>query len=149
MEGSALWQGAVLAGILFWLLSSSYLNLTLKLRSFLQPFVTHYVQTGIPILLQIQVITRHNPANLLCFHCFCFKCWFYLDSSVMQSYKAGFFDALFSGLSCVVSVPFYTAFLPLLFWVRFFLWYGTSFFVWETVNLSEFGFFVEWSWSIG
>ncbi|CAL5194392.1 unnamed protein product [Lathyrus oleraceus] len=86
MEGSALWQGAVLAGILFWLLSSSYLNLTLKLRSFLQPFVTHYVQTGIPILLQI------------------------------QSYKAGFFDALFSGLSCVVSVPFYTAFLPLLFW---------------------------------
>ncbi|XP_058738912.1 lipid phosphate phosphatase delta [Vicia villosa] len=86
MEGSVLWQGSVLAGILFWLLSSSYLNLTLKLRSFLQPFVTHYVQTGTPILLQI------------------------------QSYRAGFFDVLFSGLSCVVSVPFYTAFLPLLFW---------------------------------
>ncbi|WJX84996.1 hypothetical protein P8452_67511 [Trifolium repens] len=86
MEGSAVWQGAVLGGIFFWLISSSYLNLTLKLRSFLQPFVTHYVQTGTPILLRI------------------------------QSYRVGFLDALFSVLSCVVSVPFYTAFLPLLFW---------------------------------
>ncbi|PNY03943.1 dihydrosphingosine 1-phosphate phosphatase-like protein [Trifolium pratense] len=86
MEGSAVWQGAVLGGILLWLFSSSYLNLTLKLRSFLQPFVIHYVQTGTPILLKI------------------------------QSYRVGFLDALFSVLSCVVSVPFYTAFLPLLFW---------------------------------
>jgi sphingosine-1-phosphate phosphatase 1 len=86
MEGSAVWQGAVLGGIFFWLISSSYLNLTLKLRSFLQPFVIHYVQTGTPILLRI------------------------------QSYRVGFLDALFSVLSCVVSVPFYTAFLPLLFW---------------------------------
>ena len=86
MEGSALWQGAFLGGILFWLLFSSYLNLTLKLRSFLQPFVSHYVETGTPILLRI------------------------------QSYRIGFLDVLFSGLSCVVSVPFYTAFLPLLFW---------------------------------
>ncbi|GAU17590.1 hypothetical protein TSUD_341340 [Trifolium subterraneum] len=30
--------------------------------------------------------------------------------------RVGFLDALFSVLSCVVSVPFYTAFLPLLFW---------------------------------
>ncbi|KAE9590762.1 putative phosphatidate phosphatase [Lupinus albus] len=34
----------------------------------------------------------------------------------MQSYQHGFLDFIFSGLSCVVSVPFYTAFLPLLFW---------------------------------
>lgn len=86
MENSSLCQGAILGGILFWLLSSSYLNLTLKLRSFLQPFVTHYVQSGTPILLQI------------------------------QSYRAGYLDAIFSGLSCVVSVPFYTAFIPMLFW---------------------------------
>ncbi|KAI4300653.1 hypothetical protein L6164_034004 [Bauhinia variegata] len=86
MDAAALWQGTALAGILFWLLSASYLNATRKLRSFLQPWVSHHVETGIPIILQI------------------------------QSYRLGFLDALFSGLSCVVSVPFYTAFLPLLFW---------------------------------
>ncbi|OIW11426.1 hypothetical protein TanjilG_26792 [Lupinus angustifolius] len=80
------WQGAILGGILFWILSSSYLNLTQKLRSFLQPWVIHHVQTKTHIVLLI------------------------------QSYQHGFLDALFSGLSCVVSVPFYTAFLPLLFW---------------------------------
>nr|GEZ06987.1 lipid phosphate phosphatase delta [Tanacetum cinerariifolium] len=31
-------------------------------------------------------------------------------------YQHGFWDAFFSGVSCVVSVPFYTGFLPLLFW---------------------------------
>ncbi|KAK7337371.1 hypothetical protein VNO77_17939 [Canavalia gladiata] len=86
-EGAAsLWQGAVLGGIIFWLFSASYLNVTCKLRSFFQPLVSHYVDAGTPILLQI------------------------------QSYRFGFLDAFFSGLSCVVSVPFYTAFLPLLFW---------------------------------
>ncbi|XP_057751573.1 lipid phosphate phosphatase delta-like [Arachis stenosperma] len=33
-----------------------------------------------------------------------------------QNYRFSFLDPLFSGLSCVVSVPFYTGFLPLLFW---------------------------------
>ncbi|XP_050380883.1 lipid phosphate phosphatase delta isoform X2 [Argentina anserina] len=33
-----------------------------------------------------------------------------------QNYQHRFLDAFFSALSCVVSVPFYTAFLPLLFW---------------------------------
>ncbi|KAI4348814.1 hypothetical protein L6164_009491 [Bauhinia variegata] len=86
MEGAALWQGTALAGILFWIVSSSYLGVTRKLRSFLQPWVSHHVETGIPIILQI------------------------------QSHRLGFLDVFFSGLSCVVSVPFYTAFLPLLFW---------------------------------
>lgn len=85
-EGAAVWRGAVLGGIIFWLVSASYLNVTRKLRSFLQPWVTHHVVTQTPIILKI------------------------------QSYGFGFLDALFSGLSCVVSVPFYTAFLPLLFW---------------------------------
>jgi hypothetical protein len=65
MEGSAVWQGAVLGGIFFWLISSSYLNLTLKLRSFLQPFVIHYVQTGTPILLRIQVTKQRQPHNFI------------------------------------------------------------------------------------
>ncbi|CAL0326671.1 unnamed protein product [Lupinus luteus] len=87
LEGlCVVWQGAILGGILFWIFSSSHLNLTQKLRSFLQPWVTHHVQTTTHMVLLI------------------------------QSYQHGFLDALFSGLSCVVSVPFYTAFLPLLFW---------------------------------
>ncbi|ESW35027.1 hypothetical protein PHAVU_001G200400 [Phaseolus vulgaris] len=85
-EGAAVWQGAVLGGILFWLVSASYLDVTRKLRSFFQPWVSHHVDTQTPVILKI------------------------------QSYGFGFLDALFSGLSCVVSVPFYTGFLPLLFW---------------------------------
>lgn len=40
-----------------------------------------------------------------------------LFGAISQSYRHGILDAFFSGLSCIVSVPFYTAFLPLLFWV--------------------------------
>lgn len=86
MESIAVWQGATLGGIVAWILISSYLNVTRKLRSFLQPWVAHHVIAGTPLIFQI------------------------------QKYQHWFFDALFSGLSCVVSVPFYTAFLPLLFW---------------------------------
>lgn len=42
-------------------------------------------------------------------------CDFYV---ILQRYQHRHLDALFSVLSCVVSVPFYTAFLPLLFWVH-------------------------------
>ncbi|BAT86373.1 Lipid phosphate phosphatase [Vigna angularis] len=85
-EGAAVWQGAVLGGILFWIVFASYLDVTRKLRSFFQPWVSHHVETQTSVVLKI------------------------------QSYGFGFLDALFSGLSCVVSVPFYTGFLPLLFW---------------------------------
>ena len=40
--------------------------------------------------------------------------FFWLD---FQKSQHKILDVLFSGLSCVVSVPFYTGFLPLLFWV--------------------------------
>ncbi|XP_062166797.1 lipid phosphate phosphatase delta [Alnus glutinosa] len=86
MESIAVWQGATLCGIVAWIVIASYLNVTRKLRSFLQPWVAHHVITGNSLVLQI------------------------------QKYHHRFLDALFSGLSCVVSVPFYTAFLPLLFW---------------------------------
>ncbi|KAK4404986.1 Lipid phosphate phosphatase delta [Sesamum angolense] len=75
-----------LCGIAFWILISSKLNLTLKLRSLTQPWVSHSVISGTPIILKI------------------------------QKYQHTHFDAFFSLLSCFVSVPFYTAFLPLLFW---------------------------------
>ncbi|KAL9373840.1 hypothetical protein Peur_033460 [Populus x canadensis] len=86
MESIALWQGLTVCGIVSWIFISSCLNVTQKLRNLVQPWVSHHVITGTPIILQI------------------------------QKYQHGFLDALFSGLSCVVSVPFYTAFLPLLFW---------------------------------
>uniref|UniRef100_A0A6N2N3S8 Phosphatidic acid phosphatase type 2/haloperoxidase domain-containing protein n=1 Tax=Salix viminalis TaxID=40686 RepID=A0A6N2N3S8_SALVM len=86
MESISLWQGLALCGIVSWIVISSSLNVTRKLRTLVQPWVSHHVITGTPMILQI------------------------------QKYQHGFLDALFSGLSCVVSVPFYTAFLPLLFW---------------------------------
>lgn len=86
MESIALWQGVTLCGIVSWIVMSSCLNVTQKIRSLLQRWVTHHVISGTSFILQI------------------------------QKHQHGFLDALFSGLSCVVSVPFYTAFLPLLFW---------------------------------
>lgn len=125
--GIALWQGVTLCGIVSWIVLSSCLNVTQKLRSLVQPWVAHRVITGTSLILQIQVSTwfhhyKQNPHLLLLllllllmnYVCvFCIFWWF------LQNYQHGSLDALFSGLSCVVSVPFYTAFLPLLFWVFF------------------------------
>lgn len=86
MESIPMWQGVSICVIVSWIVISSTLNVTQKLRSFTQPWVSRHVLTGTPLILQI------------------------------QKFQHGFLDALFSGLSCVVSVPFYTAFLPLLFW---------------------------------
>ncbi|XP_010257589.1 PREDICTED: lipid phosphate phosphatase delta [Nelumbo nucifera] len=86
MERIPAWQVISLSGILIWVAISSFFNVTQKLRSLTQPWVTYHVLTGTPLILQV------------------------------QNFQHSFFDALFSGLSCVVSVPFYTAFLPLLFW---------------------------------
>ncbi|KAL6986958.1 hypothetical protein U1Q18_012718 [Sarracenia purpurea var. burkii] len=86
MESIPGWQLAILFGIASWTFISSILNVTQKLRSLTKPWVSRRVFSGTPIILQI------------------------------QKYHHRWLDALFSGLSCVVSVPFYTAFLPLLFW---------------------------------
>ncbi|KAJ8448105.1 hypothetical protein Cgig2_031829 [Carnegiea gigantea] len=86
METIPAWQSAVLAGIVAWIVMSSILDITRKIRSLLQPWVTHHVVSGIPFILQIQK-SQHKVL-----------------------------DVVFSVMSCAVSVPFYTAFLPLLFW---------------------------------
>ncbi|KAG6595615.1 Lipid phosphate phosphatase delta, partial [Cucurbita argyrosperma subsp. sororia] len=86
MESVAVWQSVALCGFFSWIAFASYINITHKVRSLLQPWAAHHVVAGAPLILRIQ------------------KC------------QNSFMDALFSGLSCIVSVPFYTAFLPLLFW---------------------------------
>lgn len=86
MESIPGWEVAFLCGIATWVVLSSIFNVTQKTRSFTQHWVSSYVVSGTPITLRI------------------------------QKYQHKYLDALFSGLSCVVSVPFYTAFLPLLFW---------------------------------
>ncbi|KAG8367974.1 hypothetical protein BUALT_Bualt16G0128400 [Buddleja alternifolia] len=80
------WQVISLCCIALWIVISSMLDLTQKLRSFTQSWVSNRVLSATPIILKI------------------------------QKYQNKDLDALFSVLSCVVSVPFYTAFLPLLFW---------------------------------
>ncbi|XP_059646445.1 lipid phosphate phosphatase delta-like [Cornus florida] len=86
MESIPGWQMASLCGIASWIVISSMFNVTRKLRSFTKPWVSRHVISGTPIILRI------------------------------QKYQHGLLDAMFSGLSCVVSVPFYTTFLPFLFW---------------------------------
>ncbi|GMH08226.1 hypothetical protein Nepgr_010066 [Nepenthes gracilis] len=86
METIPAWQVVLLSSIATWLVVSSVLNVTQKLRSSIQPWIAHKVSSGTPFILQIQKL-QHK-----------------------------FLDSLFSFLSCVVSVPFYTGFLPLLFW---------------------------------
>ncbi|KAK2985379.1 hypothetical protein RJ640_029336 [Escallonia rubra] len=87
MESIPGWQLLFLGGIVSWILISSMLDVAQKIRSLTQPWVSRHVISGAPMILQI------------------------------QRYQHGLLDAFFSGLSCVVSVPFYTTFLPLLFWV--------------------------------
>ncbi|XP_031505092.1 lipid phosphate phosphatase delta [Nymphaea colorata] len=86
MEAMPCWQFLVLPAIVCWLFISTSLSLTPKLRSLIQPWVTRRVHGDIPIILLI------------------------------QRYQNGFLDTFFTGLSFIVSVPFYTAFLPLVFW---------------------------------
>ncbi|GAB4843744.1 hypothetical protein Ancab_013709 [Ancistrocladus abbreviatus] len=80
------WQVVSLTAIASWVVISSIFNVTQKLRSLIQPWVSRHVVSGIPFILRIQKL-EHK-----------------------------FLDGLFSLMSCVVSVPFYTGFLPLLFW---------------------------------
>nr|GMD84445.1 lipid phosphate phosphatase delta [Ipomoea batatas] len=86
MESVAGWQGLFLGGLASWVVISSIFNVTQKIRSLTQPWVSRQVVSGTPISLQI------------------------------QKYQHGYLDGFFSALSCSVSVPFYTAFLPFLFW---------------------------------
>ena len=74
MESIAVWQGATLGGIVAWILISSYLNVTRKLRSFLQPWVAHHVIAGTPLIFQIQVSFnfcnyKRKPRSSFLFNC--------------------------------------------------------------------------------
>lgn len=126
MEGSGTWQGLILVSIVTWICVSSYLKLTHKFRSLVQPWVSRQVVGGVPLILNIQVpkaISFTNPSSrieadfALTFEFGISKV--FLVELVLQKHQNRVLDAFFSCLSCVVSVPFYTAFLPLLFWVTF------------------------------
>lgn len=63
----AAWQWSTLCGIISWIWLSSYLNITHKLRSCLQPSITRLVISGTPFILQIQVIPKFLFSYYLCF----------------------------------------------------------------------------------
>ncbi|GAB2249342.1 hypothetical protein Droror1_Dr00012701 [Drosera rotundifolia] len=86
MESVPGWQLTSLCGLVTWVVLSSILNVTQSIRSLIRPWVTHHVIKGTGFILRIQKLQHKS------------------------------LDVLFSVLSCVVSVPFYTGFLPLLFW---------------------------------
>ncbi|KAJ0974212.1 hypothetical protein J5N97_016177 [Dioscorea zingiberensis] len=87
MEASiTMWQAVALSSALGWIVASSLMSLTTRVRSLVRPWVTRHVLAETALILRIQSL-----------HC--------------ES-----LDKLFSVVSCVVSVPFYTGFLPLLFW---------------------------------
>ncbi|WOL19363.1 lipid phosphate phosphatase delta-like [Canna indica] len=87
MEGGvSFWQALALSSILGWVVASSTFDLTRRVRALTQPWVTRRVHADTPSILRLQRLQH------------------------------GFLDNMFSVLSCVVSVPFYTGFLPILFW---------------------------------
>ncbi|KAJ8504185.1 hypothetical protein OPV22_005071 [Ensete ventricosum] len=75
-----------LSSILGWVVASSWFDLTKRIRALAQPWVTRRVLADTPSIL-----------------------W-------LQSMRHGFLDCIFSVLSCFVSVPFYTGFLPIVYW---------------------------------
>lgn len=80
------WQPLSLSFLFGFLFFSSLFDLTRKFRSLVQPWVTKRVLSDTPLILKLQ--SKHHPV----------------------------LDGFFSIISCIVSVPFYTGFLPLLFW---------------------------------
>ncbi|GJN22961.1 hypothetical protein PR202_gb10571 [Eleusine coracana subsp. coracana] len=84
--GLTRWQAGALSLVAGWVWAASFYDLTRRTRRLVQPWVTRRVLAETPAILRFQRI--HH--KLL--------------------------DNFFSVLSCVVSVPFYTGFLPLLFW---------------------------------
>ncbi|XP_042384477.1 lipid phosphate phosphatase delta-like [Zingiber officinale] len=87
MEGGiSFWQALTLSSIAGWVVAASTFDLTRRVRALTQPLVTRRVIADTPAILRL------------------------------QRSQNGFLDNLFSTLSCVVSVPFYTGFLPILFW---------------------------------
>ncbi|KAG0489134.1 hypothetical protein HPP92_007945 [Vanilla planifolia] len=88
MEGIKipLWQLLSLSSLFAYVVSASLLGLTRRIRSVAQPWVTRRVLSDTSRILWI------------------------------QKWHHGYLDNFFSLLSCVVSVPFYTGFIPLLFW---------------------------------
>uniref|UniRef100_A0A0C9RHC4 TSA: Wollemia nobilis Ref_Wollemi_Transcript_22202_1546 transcribed RNA sequence n=1 Tax=Wollemia nobilis TaxID=56998 RepID=A0A0C9RHC4_9CONI len=80
------WQATTLAGILVWIFFARVTNLTARLRSLTQPIVSARAEKGIHFVLRVQKL------------------------------KHPFLDTFFAYLSTIVSVAFYTCFLPILFW---------------------------------
>ncbi|KAG0460152.1 hypothetical protein HPP92_023280 [Vanilla planifolia] len=81
-----MWQSLSLSSLLGFMVAASLLGFTRRVRSFAQPWVTRRVLSDRSYILQI------------------------------QKWHSGYLDKFFTVLSCVVSVPFYTGFLPLIFW---------------------------------
>lgn len=81
-----MWQPLCLSGLLGFVVAASLLGLTRRLRSIVQPWVVRRVQSELFLILQI------------------------------QRWQHRYLDNFFSLLSCIVSVPFYTGFIPILFW---------------------------------
>nr|CAD1840375.1 unnamed protein product [Ananas comosus var. bracteatus] len=88
MEGGiSFWQALSLSAIVGWVGASASFDLTRRFRALTQPWVTR------------RVVVADTPSILR-----------------LQRWHHRYLDNMFSVLSCVVSVPFYTGFLPLLFW---------------------------------
>ncbi|URE03594.1 acidPPc [Musa troglodytarum] len=93
MEGGiSFWQALTLSSILGWVVASSWFDLTKRIRSLAQPWVTRRVLADTPSILWLQA------------------------SHIASSMRHGSLDCIFSVLSCFVSVPFYTGFLPIVYW---------------------------------
>ncbi|CAI5537433.1 unnamed protein product [Closterium sp. Naga37s-1] len=80
------WQIAALACGVVFLVLARALSLTVRLRRVLQPFVTRMVEQGTATVVSV------------------------------QRYRRPWLDAFMSFMAMAVSVEFYTAFLPVLFW---------------------------------
>ncbi|KAG6515749.1 hypothetical protein ZIOFF_026178 [Zingiber officinale] len=114
MEGGiSFWQALTLSSIAGWVVAASTFDLTRRVRALTQPLVTRRVIADTPAILRLQV----NHKFLLDFRvCVRKNCSDSFLVDFLQRSQNGFLDNLFSTLSCVVSVPFYTGFLPILFW---------------------------------
>ncbi|KAG6554597.1 hypothetical protein Mapa_003615 [Marchantia paleacea] len=81
-----MWQLLVIMGVITWIYLARIWLMSVRLRSMVQPFVVKHVESSVPFMIRVQKV--QNPT----------------------------LDVVLASLSYCVSVEFYTAFLPLVFW---------------------------------
>lgn len=147
-------QMTILCGIITWIYFSSLFNLTQKLRSFIQPWVSKRVRSETRIIFEIQVLETLHVLLLFLVSCYLLiLAWFLVWFAEAPTWGFGCF--VFRLVLCCFRA-FLHCFSSLAFLgiISFFSWFDFELFCWLITSMHSWiwlwGFYVvERAWQIG